>query len=252
MLVSTKFFEEFSEFWATEIASTKFILVEGLRIYSFDKISFCLLTYENYAVSNRLNNCLLIFEDLWLSKKAIIKSRIKSVVGLNQKKHARQSQLLQLTKPQADAFFKENHLLGACSYGVKMGLFINNECFAAMAWSKPRVFVDKQVYYHSYEMVRFATKMNFTINGALSKLFKGFILLKNPAHLMTYTDNDWGNAASFAKLGFVKVGSSRNLNFWVEPITHIRKYKLDANDKPHDFIAGYNSGNTKWIVDYTI
>jgi hypothetical protein len=101
-------------------------------------------------------------------------------------------------------------------------------------------------------MVRFATKLNFTINGALSKLFKGFILLKHPSHLMTYTDNDWGNADSFSKLGFIKVGSSQNLNFWVEPNTHQRKYHLAIDEDSSNYIKGFNAGNTKWIADFTI
>jgi hypothetical protein len=250
--VSKLFFEEFNSFWITEIANAKCSLVKGFRVYSTKSFSFCLLPYESYSDTHRMLNCYFIFEDLWFAKNTLVKSRIRSIVGLNQKKHARQTQLLTLNNPQADAFFDANHLLGACSYGVKMGLFLNDECFAAMAWSKPRVFVDKQVYYHSYEMVRFATKLNFTINGALSKLFKGFILLKHPSHLMTYTDNDWGNADSFSKLGFIKVGSSQNLNFWVEPNTHQRKYHLAIDEDSSNYIKGFNAGNTKWIADFTI
>ncbi len=250
--MSKIFFEEFNDFWETDIATGDFAWVQGYIVFSIAQFSFCLLPYESYLDVNRLSNCYLVFEDLWYSKNSLVKSRIKSIIGLNQKKHARQSELLMLTKPQADAFFEKNHLLGSCNSGVKMGLFIKDECFAAMAWSKPRVFIDKQVYYHSYEMVRFATKMNFTVNGALSKLFKGFILHKHPAHLMTYTDNDWGNADSFSKLGFIKVGSSQYLNFWVEPNTHERKYNLASNENPIDFIKGFNTGNTKWIADFTI
>lgn len=248
--MTKNFYTDFHHFWITEIVNQTAINQLNENIYTYQSKRFCLIPYQDYPKLQKPNNAFLIYEDLWFSKNELIKNRIKSIVGLNQKKHARESLLKILTKPEADQFFKENHLLGACSYGVKMGLFINNECYAAMAWSKPRVFIDKQVYYHSYEMVRYATKMGYTLNGALSKLFKEFLLLKKPKHLMTYTDNDWGSADSFSKLGFVNVGSSRNLPFWVDPITHQRHYQPIENQSNHTFIEGFNTGNTKWIADF--
>jgi hypothetical protein len=247
--VSKEFYATFNAFWLADIAVQTAYIQQAENVYTINNQQFQLIPYCDYKNEDKPSNAYLIYEDLWFSKNDLIKSRIKSVLGLNQKKHARQCQLKTLTKPEADNFFEENHLLGQSTYGVKMGLFINNECFAAMAWSKPRVFLDKQVYYHSYEMVRFASKMGFTLNGALSKLFNGFIQLKKPVHLMTYTDNDWGSAESFANLGFVKVGSSRNILFWVDPITHQRKYHLKENEIQTNLIVGYNTGSTKWIAD---
>jgi hypothetical protein len=169
---------------------------------------------------------------------------------LNQKVFARKTQVRKLDKDLSQTFFDTNHLMGNAKAAYHYGLMLGDTCLAAMSWSKSRVFTDKQVYYRSYELIRFANQCEITVIGGFTKLLQHFLASHHPAHIMTYTDNDWGSASTFENLGFQRFGSTQNLNFFVNPKTHERKYKLDEKDLNHYTIQGTNSGNTKWIIDF--
>jgi hypothetical protein len=66
-----------------------------------------------------------------------------------------------------------------------------------MSFNKPRFDKDIQ-----WEIIRFATKLNTTIVGGASKLFKAFTNTYNPESVLSYADLRFGAGGVYEKLGF--------------------------------------------------
>ncbi len=219
-------------------------------VYQIQDKTYCLVPYTCYPKPQRPKSHYYLYEDIWLFKSTQVKSRLLSIFGLNQKLHARKTLVQKLDKLSAEAFLEQHHLMGKAKAAYHYGLFFNGNCVATMSWSKSRIFNDKQVYYRSYELIRFANITGITIMGGFSKLLNHFIVQHHPAHIMTYTDNDWGSADSFEKIGFSSLGSTQKLSFFVNPLTHERVYHLPLSLEKHYSLTGINGGNTKWIRDF--
>ncbi|MDZ4666961.1 MAG: hypothetical protein SGJ00_03655 [bacterium] len=218
------------------------------------KLIFCLYTYE-YQLNTEKTffqnpfldcNFVWIYEDQWHLKNEIIKSRIHSLLSLNKKISARTCLLKRIDKGDCDKFMAENHLIGSTQAGFKYGLFLKNELVAVATFSKARVMVDSDVYYHSYELIGFANKKYFTVVGGLQKLIKNFILEKNVVHLMTYIDLDWGMGNAFKKMGFKEIEKTTAQLFQVNPNTH-QRFKYNPLSK--GLISVQNAGSLKMILD---
>ena len=72
--------------------------------------------------SNDKNN-IFLHEDLWLTKPEVIKSRIKNLIGKNERLFARKTSIKPVTKAQAHSFYDENHLNMPLSGTFNYGLF---------------------------------------------------------------------------------------------------------------------------------
>ena len=66
---------------------------------------------------------------------------------------------------------------------------------------------------------------------------------------MTYIDKDWSQGNSFRKAGFELAEETKELWFWVDPITHKRELLNDAVELPEGALKIANSGNYKFILD---
>jgi hypothetical protein len=176
-------------------------------------------------------------------------SRINQVLGLNQKIAARMCFIKSVDKIESEKFLNQNHLLGSCLAAFRIGLFYKNEIVAIGSFSKSRVMIDGDVYYRSFEMLRFAVKMNYSVTGGLGKILKYFIQTKNVVHLMTYIDNEWGAGEAFLQLGFKATTKTESQSYWLDPIT-LNRFK--SNDMPKGsnvMIEKKNLGSTKLILD---
>lgn len=190
-----------------------------------------------------------IYEDQWNLKKEIIKSRLSSALGNNETIWARQCKLSKIEKPQCDAFLEENHLLGKSSSGFKYGLFHKDILVAVAIFGKSRTMVDSDVYYRSYELIKFANKNNVTVVGGLQKLIKNFMLDKNVKHLMTYIDLEWGTGKSYKLMGFKETETTEAISFLVNLKTNQRrKYDKDIAPTADEYPIS-NLGCKKFILD---
>ncbi len=202
------------------------IKIEANKIMGSQWILY-LYPYSHYNTpqafpENSAAKTLHIFEDLWHQKKSIYKNKIKSIFGSNQTIAGRACTIIKLDKNTADIFFNENHLHGSTTAGYKYGLLYKNELVAAISFSKARTMTDGQIYYRSYELIRFSNKLGTTVTGGLNKLLKHFIKEKNVQHLMTYIDLNWGNGKAFIDFGFKENGQVLEIESYVDPGTHLR------------------------------
>jgi hypothetical protein len=160
----------------------------------------------------------IIYEDWWINKPEIVKSKVKSILGISEKIQGRKCRILKITKPVADTFLNENHIYGTTNSKIKYGLFFGNELFAVATFAGQRQFKDER----SVELLRFCTKNGFSVAGGLDKLLKQYIKDHKPDSLMTYIDIDWGKGNSFAKLGFETIKIMPPVYFLIDKIHHIR------------------------------
>ncbi len=197
---------------------------------------------------NTSKKTLHIFEDLWQSRTEIYKNKIQSILGSNQTIAARACQIVKLDKINADAFFNKNHLHQSTTAGHKYGLIYKNKLVAAISFSKSRVMTDGQIYYRSYELIRFSNQLGYTVTGGLNKLLKHFIEEKNVQHLMTYIDLNWGDGKAFLDFGFKENGQVLEIESYVDPSTHQRSKEnnLASNQQ---LLKVPHLGSKKLILD---
>ena len=139
-----------------------------------------------------------IFEDEWLDKQKIVKSRLKHLIVNNERKiFARKCIVKEIDNALKDKFLNKYHIQGKDIAKTRLGLFYNNHLIAVMTFTKSR-FNKK----YEYELSRYATISNFTIIGGAGKLLKYFERNFNPKSIVTYADRRWSKGNLYFKLGF--------------------------------------------------
>ena len=141
-----------------------------------------------------------IFEDEWLFKKDVVKSRIQNMLGLTKEKiFARKCKIKDVNIKDRDIFLDNNHLQGKVRASINLGLYYNNELVSLMTFNKPRLGIGKG---GDYELSRFCNKINTSVVGGASKLLKHFIKIYKPKEIVSYADKRWSNGGLYETLGF--------------------------------------------------
>ena len=115
---------------------------------------------------NKTNECekqgihlVHIFENEWNFKQAIVKSRIKNLLGVfGFTIYARKCEVKEVSSKESFEFQNQNHIQGGVHSKVNIGLYYENELVSLMTFSKPR-FNKK----HEWELVRFCNSLKETI-----------------------------------------------------------------------------------------
>ena len=159
-----------------------------------------------------------IFEDEWIYKKEIIKSIIKSSLGLyDQKIGARECKI---HEGKCDQFFEENHLQGKGAGKYCYYLTYNNEIVAALLIGKPRFNKN-----YDYEITRFVCKLNTRVVGAFNKLFKYF-RKDHPGSVVTYSDRRLFTGNVYRKSGFNELEPSDIGYSYSSGVNRISRYEM--------------------------
>ena len=139
-----------------------------------------------------------VFEDDWIENKEIVKSMIKSRLGIYDRKiFARKCEIRVIDKDVAKVFFKENHLQGfASTCDLHLGLFYEDELVQAISitfngWHDGNV-----------ELTRMVTKSNTQVIGGFSKLVSYFCKTYNCSSLTSYVYKAWFNGKGYLASGF--------------------------------------------------
>jgi len=221
--------------------------------------------YLKYKECKKVNIKLVqVFEDEWLYKKDIIKSRIKNILNLsNRKIYARKCVIKTVDYKTTNKFLTVNHLQGSIKSSINLGLFYNDEMVSLMTFGKPRGNMSSKDGKEKYELYRFCSILNTNVIGAASKQFNYF-KKNNPQvnQVYSFSSNEWpGNF--YEKIG-MKYESVSKISYWYLK-NHKRvsrhnynKKKLvkmgyDPNKSEHEIMKElkiyriYGSGNTKFI-----
>ena len=132
-----------------------------------------------------------IWEDDWLYKNEIIKSRIINSLGGSNRIHARKCRIEEILPSLERSFLNENHIQGYVSSKIKIGLFYENKLVALMSFGLRRGALGSLPKINEYEMLRFCNKLNTSIVGGASKILNHFLKKYLPDKIISYQDNSW-------------------------------------------------------------
>ena len=226
------------------------ILIHFIDLQKFEGANLALhfftdLTQKTTAIHHKIIH---VWEDVWLTNQATVRSRIKSILGYNKKIHARQTQVIRLDKLDTTVFLNENHLQKATGAYYKFGLKWQEQLVAVATFSKARTMYDGPVYYRSFELERFATLAQTNVVGGFSKLVNYFSKNMHAQHIMTYADRDWSQGESYSLLGFNLIEETEPQQFFINKNTHQRTIAHQLAT-PENCIKVWNAGSLKFVLN---
>lgn len=154
-----------------------------------------------------------IFQSEWNNQQSIVKSILKQrIIGSTHVLYARKLEVRAVDKKSERQFLTDNHLQGYTSSKVCLGLFDGDVLIQMMSFGKPR-FNKK----FEWELIRLATKSEYTVCGGANKLFKWFVSNHSPSSIVSYCDRRWFSGEVYHRLGFTLSHASSPNYFYVEP-----------------------------------
>ena len=203
-----------------------------------------------------------IFENEWENpiKQEIWKSIIKNKLNKSKKIFARKCKIKEVSPKDSKIFLNINHLQGNCPSSTNLGLFYNNKLVSLMTFGKSRF--NKKI---DWELLRFCNKLNYSVVGAASRLFKNF-LKEHTGSIVSYADMRRSTGNLYKQLGF-ELSHESGPNYWyfkdqtiLESRIKYQKHKLkdklekfDENltESENMYLNGYRKifdcGNQVWI-----
>ena len=204
-----------------------------------------------------------IFEDEWLHKKEIVKSRIKNILGLTPNRiYGRKTIIKEISSKEVKRYLNENHIQGNVNSKINLGLYYNDELVSLMTFSGLRKVLGNKSSENIYELLRFCNKLNTTVIGGADKLLKHFIKNYSPKEIISYADKRWSKGNLYEKLGFEFIHDSKPSYFYI--INKNREYRFkyrkdilvkegyDSNKSEHQIMLDrkiyriYDCGNKKY------
>ena len=164
-----------------------------------------------------------IFEHEWNDKRKrlIIESQLKNLFNLNTNKiYARNCEIREVPSNEASKFLNENHIQGSSPSQVRLGLYYNNELVSLMEFITNGINKN-----YSYELSRFCSKVQYSVVGGASKLFKHFLKVYNPKSVISYSDIAKTTGKLYETLGFTLDHISKPQYHWTNGHVTLSRYQ---------------------------
>ena len=151
------------------------------------------------------------------NKFPIISSRLRNILGGSCcKLDARKCKIEKISGKDARHFLVNNHIQGYAPSSYNYGLIYDDEIVSIATFLpvKQRVFINnnRNCEDDCLELVRFSSKINTNVRGALSRLIS-HCQKENHTSILTYSDLDWGCNTSYKQVGFKSLGET-GPGFW--------------------------------------
>lgn len=211
-----------------------------------------------------------IFEDEWLNRPAVVRSKLARLVGdpAVRRVHARQCRVELLERGRAQDFLERYHLQGADGSPVRYGLVLGEELIAVATFGRPSIAGGRSDC--DWNVGRYAVLPHVSVPGGWQKILKCFIAERAPQRLLTYADRRWSDGDVYGKSGFAQVQHSAP-NYWYfrssDPARRHHRYgfrkselakKLasydpslteHANMDAAGWLRVWDCGNTSFVLD---
>lgn len=150
-------------------------------------------------------------EDKYAARPEVYRSIIANALNVETERvQARKCSVVELTAKEAYLFFDANHIDGSANCSVALGLEFEGEVVAAMSFGKPRYSSD-----HSWELIRFANKLNTRVVGGASKLFAA-LRARCAGSVVSYCNREHGTGSVYRALGMTLTSVSPPSYVWVK------------------------------------
>lgn len=187
-----------------------------------------------------------IYEDDWLNKQDIVKSRILNILGKSDKLMARKCEIREVDDNKLiREFLIKNHLQGFVGSKIKVGLFMNNELVSLMTFGNLRKAMGGQKKENSYELLRFCNRININVIGGASKLFKYFIDKYKPSNIITYADRSWSSGNLYEKLNFTFIRKTSPNYFYIVDNKRFHRFMFRKDKLIRE---GFNPNKTEFEI----
>lgn len=162
-------------------------------------------------------NLIHIWEDIWIFKKHIVKSRIKNMLGFSSENiYARHCKIVKIEDLSLyKDFMNEHHIQGHINSKTVYALEHNDEIVAMVSFGSARASTGNRKEEGVYELLRFCNKIDTNVVGGASRLFKQFLKEINPVSVFSYASLDWSNLSDnvYEKIGFT-FSKTTVPNYW--------------------------------------
>lgn len=247
-------------------------------IYTPDKkiaIDLCILKNNNhYHVEKKFHidrtniynkkgvRLIQIMEDEWESHPEIVKEKIKTIFGKNNKNlYARKCKVVDIDSGKKNIFMNKYHIQGEDRAAFAKALEYDGEIVAVMTFIKPRLALGSKVgsTVNTYELSRYASSRH--VVGGFSKLLN-VILNEHPdiEVVKTFADVRWSSLTDnvYAKNGFVEKHISEP-NYWYfdtmksgKELRRIHRFNFRKQELEKKFPGIYDKQLTEFqIMDKT-
>jgi len=179
-----------------------------------------------------------IFEDEWIFKKEIVKSRLKQILRINQnvvRIHARKCEIKEIEPKVKNEFLEKFHIQGKDASKIKLGAFYDNELISVMTFGKGNISKGSKAIEGIWELNRFCSNNNYHIPGIAGKLLSHFKKNYEWKEIFSYADRRWSTGNLYYKLGF-ELDHITNPNYWyLKGFERIHRFNLrKTKDEPKD------------------
>jgi len=185
-----------------------------------------------------------IWEDDWDLKNDIIKSQINNWLGLSNKIGARTCYVKEVNVNESIDFLNKNHIQGSIGSSLKLGLYRGDELVSLMTFDN--LEGRKRMPIGNWNINRFCNKLNTTVVGGASKIFKYFIKNYIVERVISYSDKDWSSGGLYEKLNFTKINESRVDYKYVVGGKRIHKSNFKKSEKEITYPKIWDCGKIKW------
>lgn len=181
-----------------------------------------------------------VFENEWNEKQDIVKDRIRSVLGIDQKNiYARKCVVKEIDSKTSNDFLEANHLQGSDNSSIRYGLFSENGLVSVMTFGKPRF--DRK---RDWEMIRFASKLGTRVTGGASRLLAHF-RKSHSGSIVSYADRRYSDGNLYDRLGFNLESISSPNYVWIKKNVVLTRYQCQKHLLAKLLGDGFDEGKTE-------
>lgn len=166
-----------------------------------------------------------VFSDEWESKRDIVKSRLRHMLGMSDKVWARKCEV-RVVEDNAlvRSFLRENHIQGYVGSVHKLGLFHDGELVSLMTFGNLRKSMGQKAGEGAFELLRFCNRLGTSVVGGASRLFRHFLGSHSVDQVISYADKRWSDGGLYRSLGFTLAGETVPNYFYI--INGRREYRF--------------------------
>jgi hypothetical protein len=189
--------------------------------------------YKDYHIdkteyfTNKGIHLIHIWEDDWDIRRDIVKSRISNLLNsVPNKIYGRNCTIKELNPEIYKKFLNENHIQGNVNSSVKLGLYHKEELVSVMGFGSLRKVLGSKSKLGYWEMLRFCSKLNTSVIGGASKLFKHFLDKYKPISVVSYADRSWSIGGLYEILGFTLKSKTKPNYYYLIKKNRINRYNF--------------------------